>query len=93
MATEEQEWCNSHDPMEVDDSDPESETGPGCYPLDFQLDLRSSRRWIRKDYIRLYDFCNQWYEQATSKRETGIGAPSVVIIGNLSESIMRSVDA
>lgn len=43
MAIEEQEWRYSQDDMEVDDSDPESETGPGCYLLDFQLGLWGSR--------------------------------------------------
>lgn len=80
MAAEEQEWRNSQNDMEVDDSDPESETGPGCYLLDFQLGLWGSRLWVRKDYIRLYDFCNQWYGQATSG-DFRYQAPSVVITG------------
>jgi hypothetical protein len=80
MAIDEQEWRNSQDAI---DSDPESETGPGCYPLDFQLDLWGSRLWIRKDYIRMYDFCNQWYGEVTSKDSRGNDkeAPSVVISG------------
>jgi len=83
MAIEEQEWRNSQDAMEVDSSDPESETGPGCYPLDFQLDIWGSRLWIRKDYIQLYDFCTQWYGEVTSKgsRLTNMEAPTVVITG------------
>jgi hypothetical protein len=78
MAIEEQEWRKSQDTMEVDDSDPESEIGPGCYPLDCQLDLWGSRLWVRKDYIRMYDFCNKWYGQVPSGRYK---APSVVITG------------
>jgi hypothetical protein len=73
-------WRNSQDAIEVDDSDPESETGPGCYLLDFQLGLWGSRLWIRKDYIRMYDFCNQWYGHVTS-RDFRHAAPSVVITG------------
>jgi hypothetical protein len=80
MAIEEQEWRNSQDAKEVDDSDPESETGLGCYPLDFQLDLWGSRLWIRKDYVRMYDFCNQWYD-SQHLEQTNIEAPSVVITG------------
>ena len=84
MAIEEQEWRSSQDAMDVDDKDPESETGSGCYPLDLQLELWGSRLWISKDYIQLYDFCNQWYENVTSKhhsRGTGMNVPSVVITG------------
>jgi len=70
--------------MVADDdySNPESETGPGCYPLDPSVLFRGKRRWIRKDYIRMYDFCDQWYEQVTGMgSRANRRAPSVVITG------------
>jgi hypothetical protein len=89
MTIEEQEWRDSQEAMDLamevaddDDSNPESETGPGCYPLDFRIHSRGPRLWIRKDFIRMYDFCDQWYEQVTSMgSRANRQAPSVVITG------------
>jgi hypothetical protein len=71
MTIKEQERRNSKDAMLT--TDPEIETGPCCYPLEFQFDPRDSRLWIREDGIRMYDFWNQWYEQLSSKQIRGIG--------------------
>jgi hypothetical protein len=88
MAIEEQEWRDSQEATDLamdvtvadgDDSNPESEAGPGCYPLDFCIH-KSLRTWIRKDFIRMYDFCDQWYERVTGSRANK-QAPSVVIAG------------
>ena len=75
MTIEEQEWRESQEAMDLamevaddDESNSESETGPGCYPINFCTHFRGSRTWIRKDFIRAYDFCDQWYEQVTGMR-------------------------
>ena len=91
MTIEEQGWRDSQEAMDLavdvmvaddDRSNPESETGPGCYPLDPSVLFRGERRWIRKDYIRMYDFCDQWYEQVTGMgSRANRPAPSVVITG------------
>ncbi|KAI9434189.1 hypothetical protein H4582DRAFT_1856074 [Lactarius indigo] len=66
---------------EADEDEDESEgdeTGPGCYILDLGIpDIRRSRLWVRKEYIRLYGYCNKYLE---SHRDDDI-APSVVITG------------
>ena len=39
--------------------------GPGCYSLDIGVKgLQTSKIWVRADYIRVYDSCNQIYEDA-----------------------------
>ena len=39
--------------------------------------------WIRKDFMRMYDFCDQWYERVTGSMVSRANkqAPSVVIVG------------
>jgi hypothetical protein len=86
MAIDEQEWRDSHEGRAMmdgdDDDDPESEIGPGCYPLELPMCPRCKRLWVRKDYIRLYDFCEQWYERVTGDNSrVDKKAPSVVITG------------
>lgn len=92
MIIEEQEWRDSQEAMDLamyvagnDVGNPESETGPGCYPLDFctHPQFRSLRTWIRKDFMRMYDFCDQWYERVTGSvvSRANKQAPSVVIAG------------
>lgn len=89
MTIEEQEWRDSQEAMDLamevaddEDSNPESETGPGCYPLDSCIHIHGSRPWIRKDFIRMYDFCDQWYEQVTGMgSRANRQAPSVIIAG------------
>ncbi|KAH9054177.1 hypothetical protein EDB87DRAFT_1689495 [Lactarius vividus] len=61
-----------------EDKDEGDEIGPGCYILDLGTpDLRRSKLWIRKEYIRLYEYCNKYLES----RRTEQVAPSVVITG------------
>ena len=76
-------------PMSIDEDEKESEdereseVGPGCFILN--LDIEDSpipRLWVRKDYIRLYDFCNGHYEMARESLEkTPTLAPAIVITG------------
>ncbi len=68
--------------MDVDVDD--DEIGPGSYILDIGIKgLSYSKIWIRADYIRIYDYCNDHYNRSMSifllsnKKE----APSVVITG------------
>ena len=92
MTIEEQEWRDSQEAMDLamhvadnDDGNPQSETGPGCYPFEicFQPCMRSLRIWIRKDFMRMYDFCDQWYERVSGSMVSRANkqAPSVVIAG------------
>ncbi|KAH9051432.1 hypothetical protein EDB87DRAFT_1687260 [Lactarius vividus] len=61
-----------------EDKDEGDEIGPGCYILDLGIpDLRRSKLWIHKEYIRLYEYCNKYLE---SRRNEQV-APSVVITG------------
>ncbi|KAI9442329.1 hypothetical protein H4582DRAFT_1809402 [Lactarius indigo] len=56
----------------------EDETGPGCYILDLGVpDIRRSKLWVRKEYIRLYGYCNKYLELHRDDHM----APSVVITG------------
>jgi hypothetical protein len=61
--------------MDVDGS----EVGPGCFALDLKIrKLLVSRLWIRKDYIRIYDECKDYYESPPD----GVPRPrSVVVTG------------
>ncbi|KAI0256323.1 hypothetical protein BJV78DRAFT_1151083 [Lactifluus subvellereus] len=67
--------------LEVDDDGENmgNEIGPGCYPLDFgDEDLGRSKLWIRKDYIRIHDCCEEFYNDITRLKSI---APSVIITG------------
>jgi len=58
--------------MDVDDN----EFGRGCYVLDIGMQgIRLKKIWVRADYVRMYDLCNEEYEKAERQ------APSVVITG------------
>ena len=71
-------------PME--DHEDKSEVGPGCFILNLGIKPFSiTRLWIRRDYIRLYERCN---EHDNDVRESELQlegapriAPSVVITG------------
>ena len=77
MTEEAQEWRRSH-PLNKDEF--WDDIGPDCYALDFGIKhLERSKLWIRNDYLRIYDYCNQHYDTVKSFR-SGI-APSVVITG------------
>ncbi|KAH9043153.1 hypothetical protein EDB85DRAFT_1885551 [Lactarius pseudohatsudake] len=86
MRDEETKWRATqpeNESMDVDETAEEDEgegdeTGAGCYILTLGTpDLECQKLWIRKDYIRLYDFCQKYME---SRRE-GQQAPSLVITG------------
>lgn len=71
------EWENKQggQPMEIEGND----VGPGCFLLDLGVEyFESSRLWVRKDYIRLYDGCNNYFNKFINLT---IPAPSVVITG------------
>ncbi|KAH9079497.1 hypothetical protein EDB83DRAFT_2503931 [Lactarius deliciosus] len=55
---------------EDEDEDEGNETGAGCYILTLGTpDLECQKLWIRKDYIRLYNFCqNYWIYYAPRRR-------------------------
>ncbi len=36
-----------------------NETGSGCYILD--LRVRGIRVWVRKEYVRIYDYCDRFW--------------------------------
>ncbi|KAI0293197.1 hypothetical protein BC826DRAFT_1015754 [Russula brevipes] len=51
-----------------------------CFVLDFNMhDDQCSRLWVRKDYVRIYDHCDQHFKD--TMKHLGHGAPSVVITG------------
>lgn len=51
---EAEQWRKSHSTI-VDD--PENDIGPGCYVLDPGANSHFPKLWVRKDYIRIYDYC------------------------------------
>ena len=85
MKDEADEWHRDNpedETLEVDkdDENTESQIGSGCYPLDFGImSLTRSQLWIRKDYILIYNCCEEIYNYVKHDK-SGI-APSVVITG------------
>ena len=67
MKDEEDEWRRENpedETLEVDkdDENTENQIGPGCYPLDLGImGLSRSQLWIRKDYILIYNRCEEFY--------------------------------
>ena len=56
-----------------------SEVVRGCVALDLDDDtLAPSKLWIRKDYLRIYDFCERRYKYIRNNLHQ---APSVVVTG------------
>jgi hypothetical protein len=74
VEQEEDEWRRGHPEgatMEVDKDDENvgSEIDLGYYPLDFGIgDLGISELWIRQDYIRIYNYCQEFYNKFLGKR-------------------------
>jgi len=62
--------------MNVDAVDDE-DTGSGCYILDLRIPGIDSKVWIRKEYIRLYDYCDEYLKSKSANKEP----ISVVITG------------
>ncbi len=79
MEDEEKEWRKTQPENELMNADVDEDAiGPGCYILDFGIpDIGRSKLWIRKEYIRLYDFCEKYLESHRTKQVP----PSVVITG------------
>lgn len=71
-----QRWRGSQPAMEDDD---DNDIGPGCYVLDLNIELKCSKLWVRKDYIRIYDYCTMRHEEGP--RYVKQRARSVVITG------------
>jgi hypothetical protein len=70
------QWRESQSAVEDDD---DNDIGPGCYVLNLDLELRCSKMWVRKDYIRIYDYCTRRHEEGP--RYGREKARSVVITG------------
>jgi hypothetical protein len=66
--------------MEVDDENM-AEIGPNRYALDIGFeDIGCSKViWIREDHVRIYEYCERYYEEITKSRSPR--PPSVVITG------------
>ncbi|KAI0248219.1 hypothetical protein BJV78DRAFT_1239036 [Lactifluus subvellereus] len=83
VEQEQIEWRRNHpegETMKVDQDDESiaSEIGPGSYPLDLGIKgLEQSKLWIRQDYIRIYNYCQQFYDKLGGDDLP----PSVVITG------------
>jgi hypothetical protein len=72
-----QRWRESHPDVKDDD---DNDIGPDCYALDLGVPrLKSSKLWVRNDYVRLYDYCTT--RHGTGPQEAGEDARSVVITG------------
>jgi len=75
---DESEWVGTHEQLpEIDDS----EVVRGCFALNLDISgLMVSKLWVRKDYIRIYDHCDHYYEDIRNKQNQHL-ASSVVITG------------
>ena len=89
LQEEETRWrkTQSEDgPMNVDvdnetaEEDEEDETGPGCYILSLPW-MRDTTKtiWIRQEYIRVYDFCEEYLKFCRNNKLQA--SPSVVVTG------------
>ncbi|KAH9007281.1 hypothetical protein EDB86DRAFT_2870989 [Lactarius hatsudake] len=58
-----------------DDDDDDDETG--CFTLDLSTTIIGLKLWVRKEYIKIYDVCNEYLKSATNED----GPLSVVITG------------
>jgi hypothetical protein len=58
----------------------DNEIDTDCFLLDFDIGLLGrSRLWVRKDYIRIYEYCNRYCEDVEDNGQHV--PPSVVITG------------
>ncbi|KAF8467514.1 hypothetical protein DFH94DRAFT_638974 [Russula ochroleuca] len=83
MAEEEEAWRvrqhSTSNPSESEDDDDDDDIKPGCYVLDIDNEAIKMRSiWIRAEYIRIYDFLVDYYNNKT--RYNG-RAPAAVITG------------
>ncbi|KAI9446377.1 hypothetical protein H4582DRAFT_555902 [Lactarius indigo] len=67
-ATQSENETMGVDELAEEDEDKGDETGAGCYVLTLGIpDLECQKLWIRKDYIRLYDFYQKYQESCRKK--------------------------
>jgi hypothetical protein len=88
MQEEERKWRENQSedvPMNVNvdnetaEEEDEDETGPGCYILKFPAMADMNPIWIRKEYIRAYDFCEKYL--VFCRNNPLHQPPSVVVTG------------
>ena len=79
------QWRQSH---AVDDDDT-NDIGPECYVLDTDLKIPCPIMWVRRDYARIYEYCERLHEKGQTSRST----PSVVITGQLGVGMCLSLVA
>jgi len=73
---DESELVGVHD--ELEDIE-ESEVAQGCFSLELGIPgLRISKLWVRKDYLRIYDHCNEHCEKVRKAEHL---SPSAIITG------------
>ena len=72
---------------EVETDDQNNDIISGCYVLDIDLGLEYEKIWVRAEYIRVYEYLEDYYEK-TCARANNV-APGAVITGNpgIGESI------
>jgi hypothetical protein len=70
---------STEDTQDGDDEDlgDDGEVGSGCYILDLRIPEIHSKVWVRKDYIRLYNYCTKYVDD----RRENLQSLSVVITG------------
>ena len=62
MLGEGEEWQGSDSNSMHGSYDPDDDVGPGCFVLDIGFeDLRLQNIWVRSEYLRMYDYCNEHY--------------------------------
>jgi hypothetical protein len=83
MAVEESEWLTQKSVSDLVESDGDrmdvdNQIDPGCYMLDIGIqDIPLQNIWIRTDYIRVFDYVQQYYDGV---RVQNI-APAIIITG------------
>ena len=78
MAEEKRRWFDDQQIPPFSNMDYESDIGPGCYILNIDMEGGCSKLWVRSEYIRMYDFCNEIYNRPRYPDEM---TPLVVITG------------
>lgn len=73
---DESTWVGAHGQLMAIEG---SEVVRGCFALDLDSNyFTTSKLWVRRDYLRIYDRCDSHYEHI---RNNGHLSPSVVITG------------
>jgi hypothetical protein len=88
IEEEAKQWRKSHSTVKVDRT---NDIGPECYGLDLGIiKFKSSKLWVRQDYIRIYDYCSKRHEEGPSSATEM--ARSVVITGQPGICVFLSSD-